>query len=368
LDELRKIVNAKLAQNHAARVEALALIESHEAIAFVGAGLSVPLGYPGWPELLTDMENEGQKLKTFVIPADLNGSYLDRAEVIKQHFVRLDRVTYYEEMLGRTFAPFTDKPNYTNTHKLLAGLPFRGFATTNYEDAIECALQVLSPGLCPDHGIVINAVEADRHRVSLFLQSITGGTGPTRFVAHLHGRHNVTKSIILTTGEYENAYGFPVATAQGTTPERATFHRYLTWALFATRRMVFVGCSMKDPYIKALLNAVSRDLWQSFAPNHFAVLPLEAADLESAESVAADFARYGVRVVYYDNLDGNHTGLDRFLEEAAARCERRAAPGTATKAAVAPAANPPSAPTGDSDSAAWLEEINERIATKPEQP
>jgi len=302
------------------------------------------------------------------MPVDPNENYLDRAEAIKQHFMLLGRLAFYEEMLGRTYAPYTDRPNYTNTHQLLAGLPFRGFVTTNYEDAIECALQFLSPGQCSDHGVVINSVEADRHRVSLFLQSITGGTGETRFVGHLHGRHNVTKSIILTAQEYENAYGFPVTTEQGTAPERATFHRNLSWALFATRRMVFVGCSMKDPYIKALLNAVSRDLWQAFAPNHFVILPLEVADLESAESIEADFARYGLRVVYYDNLDGSHAGLDRFLEEAAARCERRAQSGAATKAAVAPAAVQKGAPSGNTDSAIWLEEVNERNATKPETP
>ena len=368
MEDLRKIIDDKVAQNQGARAEVLSLIESREAIAFLGAGLSVPLGYPSWPKLLADMAIEGQKLEAFAMPADLGGNYLARAEALKQHFVRLGRLPFYEEMLGRTFAPHTDKPNYTDTHRLLAGLPFRGFATTNYEDSVECALQYLAPGQCPDHGIVINAEEADRHRVSLFLQSITGGTGTTRYVGHLHGRHSVTKSIILTAGEYEIAYGFPVTTDQGNTPERVTFHRHLTWALFATRRMVFIGCSMKDPYIKALLDAVSRDLWQAFAPNHFVILPLDAADLESAESTAADFVRYGVRVVYYDNLDGNHAGLDRLLEEAAARCERKTSPVAAAKAPAAPAVNPALGLAGTLGSADWLDEVNERVATKPEAP
>jgi len=368
LDDLRNIVNDKLRQNANIRTEMLSLIDSGEAIAFVGAGLGVPLEYPSWPDLLNELNAEAQKLEAFTISAEIGEDYLKRADAIKEHFRSHESIHLYQQLLGRRFGPRAS--GCTETHKLLAGLPFRGFATTNYEPAVEIALQSASTVVCPDHGIIVKMDGKDRHLVSTFLRSLTDGNIGPRFVAHLHGRYTDTENIILTEKDYEVAYGLVGPTDATPRTKEVTLHRQLAWALFATRRIVFVGCSMYDPYIRALLDAVARDLWETLEKSHFVILPIGSGDVESAESVMAKFGRYGLRVVYYDNLDGKHTGLDQLLNEAAARCSasRKALPTAKATASPVSTAGPAAGgiPPGTSVSADWLDEVNERNAPKSE--
>lgn len=290
----------------------MSLIGSGDAIAFVGAGLSVPLGYPGWPTLLPTMETEAEAIAPFV---KVPGSLLRRAQMVKDHFIQHHRLSVYHELLGREYGP-RPKTNCTGTHKRLVRLPFRAFVTTNYEDCVETALVQHSAEErgSANPGVIIKPSDDDRHRVSLFLRSLTESVRGQRWVAHLHGRHDDTKNIILTEGDYHAAYGIsqPGQTAR---PEKTTLHRHLVWALFATRRLVFLGCSMDDPFVRELLELVATDLWEISTPMHYVILPLDKDSLDSSESTAARFKRFGLQVVYYDNLQSDHAFLDSLLEE-----------------------------------------------------
>lgn len=370
MDDLRQIIDEKLRLNLACRTEMLSLIYSGEAIAFVGAGMGVPLKYPSWDNLLNDLDGEARKLGPLTVPPEIVADPLKRADAIRAHFNAYGSIPLYHELLGRKFAPRTTGDNCTPAHRLLAGLPFRAFATTNYESSIESALRAVTPGTCPDHGITVKMDGKARHRVSAFLRSITDGNGGPRYVAHLHGRHDDPENMILTGTDYERAYGIAAATSTSANGTTATLHRMLTWALFATRRIIFVGCSMNDPYIKALLDAVQLDLWERSEQNHFVVLGLGPEDAKSADITAASFKRYGLQVVYYDNTDRKHTGLDQLLNEAAARCaaSRQAPKADSPPAATSAVAATPvgAATTPTSSSAAWLDEVNERNASKPD--
>lgn len=358
---MRQIVDDKLRQNRDCRAEMLSVVASGESIAFVGAGLSMSLKYPSWGGLLTDLHAQAEKLEPLSVAAEVRGDALKWADAIKAHFVKHDERLYYE-LLGRSFAP-KGTANCTDTHKLLVGLPFRGFATTNYETCIESAIRAVKGGTCPDHGVIVKMDGGDRHRVSAFLRSLTD-VADWRYVAHVHGRYDDTRNMVLTAKDYQLAYGMGGVEGTTVSPEQETLHRKLAWALFATRQMVFVGCSMNDPYIRALLDAVQRDMWEKSERKHYVILGLGAKDLSSAETVANTCSRYGLQVVYYDNLDGNHLGLDQLLGEAGA-LGRASAPAVVSLPSPSPA---PTTPADISDSAGWLEDVNQRNAPKmPDQ-
>jgi len=128
---------------------------------------------------------------------------------------------------------------------------------------------------------------------------------------------------------------------------------------------------MKDPYIKALLDAVSTDLWEWDQPIHYVVLPLDENSMDSVDNQVAEFRRYGLQVVFFDNWDGNYVGLDQLLEEASQLSPRDNAPsvtssvsaGTASTdhaahTEVAPAPVGPRKP-GEEVNLKWLEQVNE---------
>jgi hypothetical protein len=197
-------------------------------------------------------------------------------------------------------------------------LPFKGYVTTNYDLALEYAFQRLGKTR-PDCAVVVKRQNRDAHKVSEFLLSLDDAN-QVRRVAHLHGVENETEHIILSASDYREAYGF-AQDGDRRCPREWTLHRKLVWSLLATRRVAFIGFSLNDPYVVALLNAVVDDLWNFGQPIHYAATSLDEASVEAASAREAQcLNRYGVQLVYYDNLDGNHIGLDQLVTEALARC------------------------------------------------
>jgi hypothetical protein len=199
--------------------------------------------------------------------------------------------------------------------------------TTNYDGCLEQALSdnAVEKGNIPipDSGIIIKASGADRHRVSLFLRSIVERfENQHRYVGYLHGRHDDTENIILTASSYSNAYGIPLKGKQPTQNQPVTFHRQLVWSLFATRKIVFFGCSMDDPYVKLLLDMVAGDLWQWYQTTHFVVLPIDEQSVTSIDALSIQFQRFGLQPVLFNNCNGNFSNLDQLLDEAIERCPR----------------------------------------------
>lgn len=316
MDNLRKIADELLMANSEHRQALFSLISTGETIAFIGAGFSAnpSLKYPSWDCLLEKLFIAANRIATFTYSSDLVTSPLEKAEAIHSHFLAHAKVDEFKSLLSREFSP---KPsiNYTKAHELLVKLPFRAFVTTNYDACIEHALNNFGD---TRYDIATYIKPNARHMLSRFLRSTSDSFSITRrYVAHLHGWFDDPDSIILTASQYYQAYGF--RTEKGVVssePPQITLHRQLAWALLATRKLVFFGCSMEDPYITELLKIVAIDLWESNQCVHFVVLPLESKSLPHATSHETLFRSYGLQVVYYDNLDGTFTNLDKLLTDA----------------------------------------------------
>jgi len=362
--------------NRPAREAMLALIGSAEAIAFVGTGLSAPLKYPAWNDLLARLHDLATQIAAFDPPAALKSDVLQYAEEIKQHFKNNGALHEFYNAIGREFLP-RNGTNCTNCHHRLAKLSFRAFVTSNYDDSMEqalndCAMNELGRAR-PDPGIVIKRNSADRHIVSVFLRSIVDRVEKNqRRVGHLHGRYNDTMNIILAASDYEDAYGLILKGSKPREVPSSTLHRQLVWALFATRQLVFFGCSMDDPYIKTLLDMVAADLWEWNQPIHFVVLPIDEKSALAADTLSRALARKGLQAVFFDNCDGNYAGLDQLLEEAVERGRldksvptSMAGRSAQTKTSVPSDQTQPATQVRAPDEEAqlqWLEEVNKTTA------
>ena len=376
MQDLRALINEILRKNRASREAMLTLISSGEVIAFVGAGLSAPLKYPSWNDLLAKLHGLASRTAPFDPSEGVKADVLQYAEEIKKHLDGRGALREFYNAVGREFMP-RNGTNCTACHHRLAKLPFRAFVTTNYDDSLEqalndCAMKELGRAR-PDPGLVIKPNKADRHIVSLFLRSIVEPADKhQRHIGHIHGRYNDTANIILAASDYEDAYGFILKGSKPRDVPSSTLHRQLVWSLFATRQLVFFGCSMEDPYIKTLLDMVAADLWEWDQPIHFVVLPIDEDSALSVDTVTLAFGRLGLQAVFFDNCNGTFAGLDQLLDEAIERgqpdeSERVASTSLqsemqTTNSLERSEAKTPASPQDQAAQLKWLEDINEVTA------
>jgi hypothetical protein len=327
LIESERSKSAILQRSQDHREEMFRVIQSGEAIAFVGAGLSHPL-YPTWSQFLEKLASKATEVTAkSVDPSNQTPEpdILEYAQALQTTFRDNSSIDQYFAIFGNEFGPKDGR--CTDQQRKLIRLPFKGFVTTNYDEGLEQA--ALDCGeRRTDCGVVIKPND-DHHLVSQFLIGLDDKTQPRR-IAHLHGVHSQTRHIIFTRSDYENAYG-----VASTAPWK--LHRKLLWALLATRRLVFVGTSLDDPYLNELLGLVSDDLWNWRQSIHYLVSPLDQRSITRQQNDEARFSDYGIRVVYFDNFDGTYSSLDQLFSEALARC-------------------------GKEDSLQWLDSVNADVA------
>jgi len=313
-------------ENETRKEELFRLISSNHALLLVGAGSSALIGYDTWNTLLLKLEALARECgDDFGVNESIReNSPLYYAREIKKHIKKktgnLDR---YHSMLYREFSP--KEPRCNDFHRTLVHLPFRGILTTNYDTVLEAALSERDPKHAYDNSLIID--EGAGQRVSEFLLSLDFDKFPKR-IAHLHGCFHPPQSIVLCHDDYARAYGLRPTENRGQLKEAApswSLHRKLLWAILSTRRVVFVGFSMKDPYLSEMLRLVSSDLWRWNESIHYAVMDISPENADESKRKAKELKRkYGVETVFYEDIDGSHYGLEEIISEAAVRCDVQA--------------------------------------------
>ena len=311
-------------ENTERKHELIKLIDSGEAILIVGAGSSRRMGYPGWSCLVKKLEDLANKYGAgFKLDKkkyeDDSLKYLKYIEDIKSHMrAETNSLAHYYSSLYNSFK--LKHPPFDNFHKMLVSLPFRGILTTNYDTVLDAALHKIEPSANPDRSLVIDDNFAAP--VDEFLMEIIDKNIPRR-IAHLHGKFTPPSSIILSIEDYERAYGLNLTANQVHRGCEWTLHRKLLWALLATRRVVFIGFSMEDPYINKILYTVSKDLWRWDESTHYVILGVspDGDEYSKAKKLKRDC---GIDTVFYqvldDSLDDSHQGLYDIVAEIAEKC------------------------------------------------
>ena len=298
----------------------------------VGAGSSARVGYVTWDGLMKELEDLAIECGKDFDKDDLKRKEqpLEYAEDIKSHIAREAResgdLSQYFASLDELFAPKKYLDNGSQFHKTLVALPFKGILTTNYDVVLEDALEAIGKPAIHKNSFVVNKNTAGQvHRFFLTMSD------PDKIgVAHLHGIYNDPERIILSSKDYEDAYGPPIIQEisklnffqkfwhQMRREENSdwTLHRKFLWAVLATRRVVFVGFSMKDPYFNKMLESVSNDLWRWGRPVHFAIMSISPKESEALQTKhkAERFKRhYGIETLFYLDIDGKHQGLEDII-------------------------------------------------------
>ncbi len=315
----------ELKQNENRKKELIDLIASKESLLFLGAGSSALVGYKVWTEIIKDLERLANECGSgFIIDKiKREGFPLSYVEDIKRHIEnKTGCLNVYHALLYNEFSP--KSPPSVIFHDTLINLPFKGIITTNYDTVLEAALSKKYPNFGHDNSLIIK--EESAQRVSEFLLSFDHSRYQKR-VAHLHGRFDEPASIILSHDDYVKKYGFEELNSGGPSKEANrpwSLHRKILWAILATRRVIFVGFSLNDPYFKFMLSLVSNDLWRWDHPIHYAIIGLssEGDNAQLEKMRAKDLKRqFGIEVVFYEIIERSHRGLENMVNDINMGCK-----------------------------------------------
>lgn len=312
----------ELNKNYDLKKNLFDLVLSGDAVLFVGSGLSIPIGYPSWDRLLIRLEELAQKVNAQFSP-DKNfreSSPLDYANVLKKVFEKEDEVSTYYNELSIIFSRQSQGACFREYHKKLIQLPFSLMMTTNYDPALsEALLKSIEEKKEPPRTDLCFAMNEETiPQLSNFLLSLHKNIKSAKKIAHLHGYHDRPKEIILTKQDYEKYY-FKKEKEEDS--PQITTHFLVLWALIATRRIVFFGFGMKDPYLLQLLEDVRKRLWRWDTPTHINIAAINQKNAEEVKSQAVSLKdRYGVSTYFYENLDNSHKQLEILISELHNNC------------------------------------------------
>ena len=207
-----------------------------DLVVFMGAGVSVAAGVPGWRPLL---EQIGRDL----------GMTQAELEAMK-HLDPRDQATVLKQQHPDRFAGAVQKAVAAERpsllHGLLASLPVKEFVTTNFDELFEGA-----------------ATTANR-QLAVLPGNPVGGSD--RWLLKLHG--TLGKDLILTRGDYLGANSRHVAL------------RGLVQAMLMTRHMLFVGYSLSDEDFHQLVHEVRSSLNEDHTTFGTALMPAPHAFMQ----------------------------------------------------------------------------------------
>lgn len=243
---LRDVANQVLGtHDNAHRFEALKKTSSSKnVVPFLGAGLSMPSGYPGWTRFLRSLQRESH-----VNAAELEslldfGDYEEAAQLIHDDL----GPALFNKQLQECFDRSCPATGAINLFPLV--FPDSNVVTTNFDKLLESAFSGQSQGF--DQVIFgSNLGEA--------LRILNGGG---RYLLKLHGSCETVANRVLLREDYDQAYG-----------DSGVVERFFSRFLFG-KSLLFVGCSlMTDRTLRTMEQVVAAEGAHTL-PQHYAFLEL----------------------------------------------------------------------------------------------
>jgi hypothetical protein len=255
-------------------------LKSGKAWVLVGSGPSIEMGYPTWEKLsssaaeLVKQESMGRSL-----------GLLNSAMACRDFPKVFDEA---KTILGgpRLLQGLSEKLKPTRTghiYEHIARWPVPVYLTTNYDDEIHAHLVSVSESYLP--------YSNSEDHFKYLLPELTGA------IVKLHGDLRSEKGLILTTTDYRQIQ------REGSW----AYWRTKMTSVFQMNRIVVIGHSLSDPNIRHVLEAAKQGAG--------VLLPIcWIAPNVSPEECRNYLDNHRIRVISYDNKNGEHRNLARLIE------------------------------------------------------
>ena len=219
-----------------------AAYSSDSVTPFVGAGLSIPSGYPGWTTYLYELRRETTipeaKLKAIIN----NGEYEEAAQLL---FDAMPQGAFNEHLENR----FDIDRTLSGCVRFLPYCFSTSVITTNFDGVLKRSYDDAKRHFSED------VLGADATELPRLL-----GQGKNVLVK-LHGKANTGRSRILTKSEYDTHYS----------PENPLEKSI---AAIAGKTLLFLGCSLSTDRTVKCLKKILTDNGVESSVRHYAFLPI----------------------------------------------------------------------------------------------
>lgn len=245
---------------------------SRSVIPFLGAGISMPSGYPGWTKFLWDLQAESHVEADDLDALLAAGDYEGAAQLIHDDLGSALFNKQLQECFGRECSAIGP------INLLPLAFPESNVITTNFDKLLESTFYGLSQGF----DLSISGGNLDE---ALRIMSAGG-----RYLLKLHGSCEVVSNRVLLQQEYVGAYG-----------NSGVVGRFFSRFLFG-KSLLFIGCSLLTDRTLRTMEQVVIDEGAHTLPQHYAFLELK----EGVDRVARKkaLARANIFPIWYP--EGEH--------------------------------------------------------------
>ncbi|WP_136255995.1 SIR2 family protein [Onishia niordana] len=249
---------------------------------FVGAGMSMPSGYPGWTDFLKEVYKDTELEKDLFDSLIEGGEFEEVAELLNDDLSPAG----FSERVESSFGVLRD------VEGCVRKLPYvfnSAVITTNFDNVLDRVYKKSPSGPFDEKLLASEGQELPKLL----------GEGE-KVLVKLHGKANKLKSRVLTKSEYDDCYR-----------DEGELEKVIE--ALSTRTLLFLGCSLTvDRTLDCLKNIVERK-GQENSPRHYAFLPLE--NPENRVKRSKELAACNIHVIWY--IDDHDECLDALLEKLA---------------------------------------------------
>lgn len=264
-----------------------------QIVPWIGAGVSVPYGYPSWTSFLKGLAN-GTEIEAEVGFQLAGGDYEEAAELIHGHV----GAQKFEDEFKRAFDRAPLPPPYPTPMREIARLSSQMVVTTNYETVAKLELdREFGDALeTPIEGAMIERVRNAIH-----------GTKPKLWM--MHGTASERTTRVLMLDEYKLRYeDLPRGSGLPTLPA-------LLDSVFSAKTLLFVGCSLTNDRTMRVM----KDWAERVGAGHHHYAILEEPDPSERDERIRFLSERFIRPIFYPQ--GEHARVQEILAHIANRTQ-----------------------------------------------
>ena len=255
-------------------------LKSGRAWVLVGSGPSIAMGYPSWQRLA---ESAIETLKTerrdYGLDSLQTAMKKNEFTVVFEEVKNIIGAPRLLQALKSIFTPSKTSEIYS----LIARWPVPVYLTTNYDDEIHNHLAKLGEAYIP--------YSNSEDHFSHLLPNLNGA------IVKLHGDLRSENGLILSTSDYTNI----------TETNNWEYWRVKMTSIFQMNRVVVIGHSLTDKNIRHVLETAKKG---AGVLQPICWIAPDVPDAQKKEYLD----NYRIRIISYDNRDGQHKHLIRLIE------------------------------------------------------